>query len=130
MNKFVHVELHTSDVAAAKKFYKSLFDWKTQDLPMEGMTYTMFDTGSKEAGGGMMVKPSPEAPTQWLPYVAVASVKRTIGKAKKAGAQVIVEYQPIPDMGAFGIFLDPAGAALGVFEAKMPKKAKRKAKKR
>ena len=129
MNKFVHIELHTGDVAAAKKFYKGLFDWKMTDMPMGPMTYTMLDTGAKDAGGGMMQKGKPEEPTQWLSYVEVASLKKTMAKAQTRGAKVIVPYQLIPGMGAFGIFVDPTGAALGVWEA-APKKPAKKAKKK
>jgi predicted enzyme related to lactoylglutathione lyase len=131
-NNFAHIELNTDDAAAAKAFYKKVFDWKLKDMPMgPGMTYTMIDTGSRQTGGGLQKKPMPEAPTAWLPYVEVASVKRTIAKAKNLGAKVVVEYQPIPDMGAFGIFIDPTGAALGVWEKGKPaRKPARKAAKR
>ena len=100
MNKFVHVELNTGDVKAAKKFYKGLFDWKMQDMPMGPMTYTTIETGAKGEGGGIQQKQLAEAPTQWLPYVLVDSVKRTIAKAKKRGAQIVVEHQAIPGIGA------------------------------
>ena len=30
-NPFVHIELHTKDVAKAKQFYGQLFGWKLQD---------------------------------------------------------------------------------------------------
>jgi predicted enzyme related to lactoylglutathione lyase len=130
MNKFVHVELNTSDVKAAKKFYKGVFgDWKLQDMPMGPMTYTMIDTGAKNAGGGMQQKPMPEAPTQWLPYVEVDSVKRAIAKARKRGATIVVEFQAVGTMGALGIFIDPTGAALGVWET-TKKPAKKPAKKK
>ena len=32
-NPFVFVELYTDDVGKSKKFYTSLLDWKTDDLP-------------------------------------------------------------------------------------------------
>ena len=134
-NPFVHVELNTDDVAKAKKFYRGVFDWKLEDMPMgPGMVYTMIDVG-KGVGGGIMKKQMPEAPNMWLSYVEVDSVKRTIAKAAKRGAKIVVDYHPIPGMGAFGIFLDPSGASLGVFEAAKPvakkkvAKAKPKAKK-
>ena len=71
-NPFVHVELHTSDVAKAREFYTRLFDWKLQDVPMPGGggTYTMIDVG-KGVGGGMQTKPMPNAPVGWLSYVEV-----------------------------------------------------------
>lgn len=131
-NPFAHIELNTDDVAKAKKFYQRVFDWKLSDMP--GMGYTMIEVGKGGTGGGMQKKPMAGAPTTWLPYVQVDSVKTSVAKATKAGGRVIVAYQPIGDMGAIGIFADPAGAMLGVWEAakKAPKKAaaKRPAKKK
>ncbi len=112
-NPFVHFELNTDDVAAAKKFYGKIFDWTFEDMPAMG--YTMLKTGPN-SGGGIQKKPMPEAPTQWLCYVEVESVKATIAKAKKAGAQIVLDYQSIGGMGAIGIFVDPSGAGLGVWE--------------
>ncbi len=125
-NPFAHIELNTDDVAKAKKFYKSVFDWKLTD--MKGMPYTMIDVGGG-TGGGMQPKPMPEQPVAWLPYVQVDDVKKSIAKAAKAGARVVVEYMPIGENGAIGVFLDPSGAALGVWEmAKTaPKPAAKKA---
>jgi uncharacterized protein len=128
-NPFCHIELSCGDVGASKKFYKSLFNWKLDTMKEMG-GYTMIDVG-KGVGGGMMQKMMPQQPTAWLPYVEVADVKKTIAKAKKLGAEVKLEYQEIPGMGAFGVFVDPQGAGIGVWEAakKAPKKAKKAAKK-
>ncbi len=128
-NAFVHTELSCDDVGAATKFYKKLFAWKITSMPE--MNYTLIDVGSKTSGGGMMAKMMPNQPTAWLPYVEVASVKKTIAKAQAAGANVVVPYQPIGEtMGAIGVFIDPQGAALGVWEKGKPaKKAKKGAKK-
>jgi predicted enzyme related to lactoylglutathione lyase len=130
-NPFVHFELAADDVGAAKKFYKKLFDWKLQDTGPEMGNYTLIDFGSKSSGGGMTAKMMPKQPTAWLSYVEVASVKKTMAKVEKAGGKVWVAYQEIPGMGAIGVFSDPQGAALGVWEkAKMAaKKPAKKAKK-
>jgi predicted enzyme related to lactoylglutathione lyase len=129
-NAFVHTELSTDDVAAAKKFYRGLFAWKLKDTKMgPGMVYTLIDAG-KGVGGGMMKKPMPDAPTQWLSYVEVASVAKTIAKAKKLGARICVESQSVMGMGTLGIFIDPAGAMLGLWEPAKKAPAKKKAKKR
>ena len=69
-NPFVHVELATTDVAKAKSFYQSLFDWTLKDEDMGGgMIYTMIGVG-EGTGGGMMKHPMPEhghrgCPTCW-----------------------------------------------------------------
>jgi predicted enzyme related to lactoylglutathione lyase len=116
-NAFAHLELNTDDLAVAKAFYQAVFAWKMKDIP-EG-NYTMIDVG-KGTGGGMQKKPMPEMPSAWLPYVEVADVKQTVAKAAAAGAHVAVEHMDIGEFGAIGIFIDPTGASLGVWQ---PKKA-------
>jgi hypothetical protein len=128
-NPFAHIELTTSDLGAAKKFYKKLFDWKLTDMPMgDGPVYTMIAPG-KGPGGGMQAQPMPGAPVTWLPYVEVADVKKALAKAEKGGAKVIMPMMDIGKNGIIGIFTDPAGALLGVWaKAKPAKKAKKKKK--
>jgi predicted enzyme related to lactoylglutathione lyase len=133
-NPFIHIELATDDIGAAKAFYKSVFDWKLADVP--AMNYTMLDVG-KGTGGGMTKKQMPQQPTAWLPYVQVADVKKSIEKAKAAGANVIVDFMEIgPGMGSIGVFQDPAGGHCGVWamgkpvKKAAPKKAARSAKKK
>ena len=91
------------------------------------MPYTMIDVGTG-VGGGIQKVMMPGQPTAWMPYVQVDDVKKSIAKAKKAGAKILVDFQQLGPNGAMGIFLDPAGAALGVWES--AKKAARPAAKR
>ncbi len=128
-NPFVHMELSTGDVGAAKKFYKKLFDWKLDTLGPEMGNYTLINTGSKTSGGGIAAKMMPEQPTAWLVYAEVKSVKKTMAKAEKAGGKPVLPYQEIGDMGAIGVFLDPTGAAFGVWEKSKKAPAKKSAKK-
>lgn len=113
-NPFVHLDLAADDIGAAKKFYKRVFDWKFKDMP--DMNWTGIDVG-KGVGGGIGVKQMPNQPTSWTAYVDVADVKKTMKKAAAAGATVVVPYMPIGDMGAIGVFVDPQGATLGVWQA-------------
>jgi predicted enzyme related to lactoylglutathione lyase len=113
-NPFVHLDLATGDVEAAKKFYKSVFDWKFNDFPEMG--WTGIDVG-QGVGGGIGPKQMPEQPSAWTAYVEVDDVKKSIAKAKKAGANVVVEYMPIGEMGALGVFVDPQGASIGVWQS-------------
>lgn len=137
-NPFAHVELNTDDVKKAKKFYQTVFAWKLSDMPdMGGYTgYTMIDVAGG-VGGGMQKKQSPDGPSYWLSYVMVDDVKATMAKATKAGATAVLPYQEIGDMGAIGIFVDPTGAHLGLWEAKQgagappaPEKTAKKASKK
>jgi predicted enzyme related to lactoylglutathione lyase len=103
-----------------------VFAWKLNEMP--GMNYTMIDVGGG-TGGGMQAKPMPEAPTGWMPYVQVDDVKATVAKATKAGAMALLPYQEIGEMGAIGVFADPTGAVLGVWETKQPPPAPKAEKK-
>ena len=71
-NPFVHVELHTPNLVAARKFYAALFGWQLQDTPIpgDGGTYTMIGVG-EGTGGGMMASSDPSVPPHWLAYVGV-----------------------------------------------------------
>ena len=118
-NPFVHVELATTDVAKAKSFYQSLFDWKLQDMDMGGgHNYTMINVGNDGTGGGMMQHPMPGAPSAWLAYVLVDDVAAATEKAKSLGATVVREVTEVPEAGSFSIILDPTGAHLGLWQPK------------
>ena len=58
-NPFVHVELNTTDIVRAKRFYRALFAWKLKDVPMPHYTYTIIDVG-EGTGGGMMKQLMPD----------------------------------------------------------------------
>lgn len=113
-NPFVHIDLSTDDVPAAKKFYKTVFDWKFIEFPK--MKWTGIDVG-KGVGGGMSGKNMPNQPTAWTAYVDVTDVKKTIAKAKRAGATIIVPFMEIGESGSLGVFVDPQGATIGVWQA-------------
>ncbi len=130
MSKFVHHELNTADPAKAKKFYKSLFGWTYQEMPMPGGTYTMVNT--KEGPlGGIQQNPVEGAPSSWIGYIAVDSVDKISAKVKKQGGTVVVPKVVIPGIGEFAWYLDPSGASFAVWkELAQPKPAKKKSTKK
>ncbi len=113
-NPFVHVELNTNDVPKAKQFYSQLFDWKLEDVPIEGMTYTMVGVGDG-TGGGMMQHPMPGAPSFWLSYVLVDDIAAATKKVKALGGTVMKDKTEVPGMGWLAIIVDPTGAHLGLW---------------
>ncbi len=116
-NPFVHVELNTTDLSKAKAFYKQLFDWKMEDMPMPQGTYTMIDVG-EGTGGGMMKQLMPDAPSAWLPYVLVDDIAAATKKAKSLGATVMKDVTEVTNMGWLSIITDPTGALLGLWKPK------------
>lgn len=117
-NPFVHVELATTDIDKAKSFYRSLFDWKLNDMPMgDGVTYTLIEVG-EGTGGGMMKHPMPGAPSAWLAYVGVDDIQAATEKARTLGATIMREPTEIPNIGWFSIIVDPTGAMLAMWQQK------------
>jgi predicted enzyme related to lactoylglutathione lyase len=116
-NPFVHLDLSTSDPVAAKRFYGAVFDWKFQDFPQ--MNWTGIDVG-KGVGGGLGPKQDPQQPTSWTAYVSVDDVRATISKAAEHGATVIVPHMEVPGMGWLGVFVDPQGGTIGVWQTATP----------
>lgn len=118
-NPFVHVELNTTNVAKATAFYRQMFDWQLNDMPMPGGSYTLIEVG-EGTGGGLMKHPVPNAPSLWLAYILVDDVKASTAKAATLGARVLKDVTEVPNMGWFSILEDPTGAAFGLWQTKKP----------
>jgi predicted enzyme related to lactoylglutathione lyase len=116
-NPFVHIELHTGDLAKAKAFYSQLFDWELQDLPMPGGggTYTMINVG-EGTGGGMMS--DPDVPPHWIAYVAVDDIAAATEKARSLGATICENVMEVGEYGWMSVLTDPTGATFALWKAK------------
>jgi predicted enzyme related to lactoylglutathione lyase len=119
MSTFVHMELSTSDVAAAKEFYQAIFGWQYHDMDSPTGPYTFVMAGDKPIGG-MQANPMPEVPSNWLGYIGVESVARTVAEIESHGGKVLVPETQVGEMGKLAIFTDPQGAAFAIWEATMP----------
>ena len=123
MDKVVHFEIPTDDLARAKEFYGSVFGWGLQT--MEEMDYTIVMTAPVDeqtqmptepgAINGGMMKRSAETPNPVL-TIGVDSVDDALKQVEAGGGSVVTPRTPIPGMGAFAYFKDTEGNVLGVFE--------------
>jgi uncharacterized protein len=117
-NPFVHVELNTTDVDKAKKFYGQLFDWKLEDVDMgPSGIYTLIKPG-EGTGGGILKHPMPGAPSTWLAYVLVDDIAAATKKAKSLGAKIVKDVTELPGVGTMSIITDPTGATLALWKPK------------
>jgi predicted enzyme related to lactoylglutathione lyase len=116
-NPFVHLELCTSDTAAAKAFYSGLFGWAFTDNDMGQMIYSTFKPDSGP-GGGLFSMPG--MPTFWLAYVGVEDINASTEKAESLGATIHKGPMEIPNIGWATILADPTGATIALFQPKTP----------
>lgn len=113
-------ECLTDDDEKAQQFYTAMFGWQDDPKDMGPMgTYHCQVLGDKQAGG-LMKNPQNGAPSCWLVYFLVEDLAAATDKAKKLGANAMMESMPIPDVGAFSMLADPAGAVFALFQVNEP----------
>ncbi len=118
---FCWMELATTDQAAAKHFYSTLFGWTPRDLPMgPGGSYTMFQLSGEDASAAytMSEEERKTAPPHWNLYIAVASADETAKRAVELGGVVIAGPFDVASFGRMAVIGDPTRAVFCVWEAK------------
>jgi uncharacterized protein len=123
MDKVVHFEIPTDDLARAKEFYGSIFGWQLQTI--DDMDYTIAMTTAVDeqtqlptepgAINGGMMKRSADTPSPVL-TVGVDSIDDSMKRVEAAGGTVVTPRTEIPGMGAFAYFKDTEGNVLGLWE--------------
>jgi hypothetical protein len=117
---FCWFELATSDQAAAKNFYASVFGWAVNDSPMgTGEIYTIFRLDGQDAAAAYAMRPEQRAqgmPPNWMVYVLVKNADETAARAKQLGGTVIVEPFDVADNGRMSVIQDPTGAMFSAWQ--------------
>ena len=120
----MHFEMAADDPEKLADFYRDVFGWKIEKMPMGGMDYWTLQTVPTDdkgmptepggINGGLMKRQAPgQGPVN---YINVESVDDYAAKAKAAGATVIVEKMPVPQMGWFAHLVDPQGNPFGIWQ--------------
>ena len=126
MDKVVHFEIPFDDEARAKNFYRSIFGWDLQDMPMPGgMNYVGATTTAadptthmpKDPGsinGGLM----PRSDMAKAPIIAmeVSSVDEYIKKIEAMGGKVMMPKTEIGGMGYYAYVTDTENNVIGLWE--------------
>jgi uncharacterized protein len=108
-------ELTTRDAEAAKSFYSQVFGWTWEPVPMDEITYSMFQVDGRVAGGLVTMNDQwpPEIPAHWMVYFAVDDCDASAAKVSELGGAVSVPPTDIPP-GRFAVVNDPHGAMFSV----------------
>jgi predicted enzyme related to lactoylglutathione lyase len=103
-------ELHTSDPAAALRFYSEQFGWTAGDALDMGLlgTYQMFKADDVTLGG-IRTAAAGMRPT-WLYYFGIENVTQAAGRIKENGGSLLHEPQPVPGGALIITARDPQGA--------------------
>lgn len=104
-------ELQTNDVPSAVSFYKKVFGWSIDTMPMPTGDYNVVKIG--DAGiAGIFQAPDASMPTAWMFYVTVNDVAKIAAHAVKLGGNIIMPAMEVPTVGTLLGIQDPTGAVI------------------
>ncbi|MFD9211484.1 VOC family protein [Streptomyces sioyaensis] len=125
-NTLCWTELYTTDAAAAKDFYGTVFSWQSQDMPMGGgAVYSVVSApgGGKtdDTGHGGIMQLQQEhlqagSTSEWHPYFAVTDCDATFAAATGHGATAMIPPTDAPGVGRLAMLKDPAGAPFALLK--------------
>jgi len=123
MDRVVHFEIPAGDVKRAKKFYSSIFGWKTEDFP--GMNYTILYSTELDkktrrpkvpgAINGGMMKRSKKVKSPVI-YMYVDEIDETMKKVKKQGGRVVQPKTHVQGKMYTAYFKDSEGNLMGLVQ--------------
>ena len=114
-------ELATTDQTAAVQFYRSLFGWDVDDVPMgPDERYSVFKMRGKETAAAYTMRPDERQmgiPPHWNSYVTVANTDESAKKAQELGGKVLVPPFDVMGHGRMAVLQDPTGAVFQIWQA-------------
>ena len=127
MDKVQHFEIPADDLARGRKFYETVFGWRTQDFPMaDGSAYVGLHTGpTDERGmtegnnfinGGMFKRGGNFAATAPVITPVVENLDATLEKVQAAGGQVVAGKKEVAGMGWYAYVKDSEGNIIGLWQ--------------
>ncbi len=117
--KLIWLDLETTDLPAAKRFYGALLGWDYRDYHAFGVDYTVALINGKPVAA-LIHRPvlnGTERRSAWLPFFSVADVGSTFTQALKANATVRSEPEDLPERGRQARLTDPEGAVFALLNS-------------
>jgi predicted enzyme related to lactoylglutathione lyase len=109
------VDLSTSDVGGAARFYGGLFGWAHTDLGSEAGGYGMFSLrGHQVAGVGPQM--SQDVPLHWSVYVSVNDADATAASVRANGGEVVAGPMDVFGAGRMAVAKDSLGSFISIWQ--------------
>jgi predicted enzyme related to lactoylglutathione lyase len=125
MDPVVHFELPADDLGRAQNFYRTVFGWQIQSMPVPGgAEYTIANTTETDdrgmpkrlgaINGGMIKRQAPgERP---VIVMDVQSVDDYVKKVQNAGGKIVQPPMNIGTMGRYARITDTEGNVVGLWQ--------------
>jgi predicted enzyme related to lactoylglutathione lyase len=112
--RFVWHDLMTRDVNAARRFYGGLLGWQFENTKRGDRPYVLARLGADPVAGIVDVSSLPDAAPQWISFMAVPDVEKTVALVRSGGGKVLAEPREVASIARAAVVSDPQGAPLGV----------------
>lgn len=121
---FRWIELATSELTRAQRYYERLLDWKPQSMGLTtrsgaAIHYQCFRLGEHVVAGLYEHVAGPQAIAggpHWKGYVAVADADASFARALALGARAILPPLELLHYGRLALFADPQAAVVGIWQ--------------
>ena len=116
MSRVVHFEIMAKEPQQAVEFYSKILGWKFHKWDNPGMDYWLITTGDEKVpgiNGGL----GPGEPVKAVVNtIGIADLDATLKKVVRHGGKVLQPRGPLPGVGWYAAFEDPAGNQLGLMQ--------------
>lgn len=122
VNTLCWTELISRDPERAKAFYRSVFDWHIQDMPLGDMVYGLAGpagTGMEATHSGIMgindqMRAMGLDDTRWIVYFEVPDCDAVVALAEAQGGRTVMPAMTMEGVGRMAVLADPFGAVFSV----------------
>ena len=119
IGSIVWADLTVEHASQLRDFYKDVVGWTTTDVDMGGYhDYCMNQPGDARTVAGVCHARGANAalPPQWLLYIVVEDLARSMARCEALGGTIIAPPRDYGAEGRYAVMRDPAGAVFALFE--------------
>ena len=112
-------DLTVDHAEEVRDFYAEVVGWNFEPVEMDGYSdFGMTAAASGQAVAGICHARGMNAglPPQWLIYITVADVERSMERCVELGGEVLVPPKGGPEKARYCVIRDPAGAVAALFQ--------------
>ena len=110
----VHIEFKSSDFARTSAFYAKLIDWQTQS----NASGSYMKAASSDGPSGGWVRADLVQSPGPIAYLPVDDLAAKLEEVEQAGGRILVQSMPFAGGGEVGLFADPDGNVLSLWQRK------------
>ncbi|MDZ7765688.1 MAG: VOC family protein [Melioribacteraceae bacterium] len=112
-------DLTIDNAEEVKEFYAKVVGWKPAPVSMgDYEDFSMLSPDGKIPHAGICHNRGANKglPSQWLIYINVTDIKKSVSVCKELGGKVLFEPKQMGEFGKYSVIQDPAGAFCALFQ--------------